>query len=113
MDADELLVLWTSADPETAVNMAFMYAGNAGKLGWFSGVTLLIWGPSARLAAGDAEIREHLAGLGAAGVRLLACRKCADNYGVAKELEAAGVTVDYTGEFLTRWLKEKKSVLSI
>ncbi|MEW5734530.1 MAG: DsrE family protein [Thermodesulfobacteriota bacterium] len=113
MAKDELVLLWTSADREVAVQMAFMYAGNSMRLGWWREVTLLIWGPSARLAAQDPEIRQHLPGLAEAGVRLLACRKCADNYGASAALEAAGVTVVYTGELLTRWIKEGKAVLSV
>ena len=113
MEKDALVILWTSADREVAVQMAFMYAGNAKKLGWWKEVTLLIWGPSARLAAQDPQIREHLPGLAEAGVRLFACRKCADNYGASAKLEAAGVTVVYAGELLTAWIKEGKALLSV
>ena len=57
----KLAVLWTSGDPDVAHNVAFMYAHTAKKVGWFGEVTLIVWGPSQRLLAGDASslIRER------------------------------------------------------
>ena len=57
---DQLLIVWTSADPDVAHKMVFMYAYNAQKNGWWKQVTLLVWGPSAKLSSEDAEIQEAL-----------------------------------------------------
>jgi hypothetical protein len=46
-------------------------------------------------------------------VRVIACRKCAENLYVVEELEKLGVEVFYTGEFLTNWLKSGERVLTI
>ena len=48
-NSNKLAVLWTSDDPNLAEKMAFMYTYNAKKQGWFDEVTLIIWGPSAKL----------------------------------------------------------------
>ena len=70
--AGHLLIVWTSGDPEIAHKMVFMYAYNAQKNGWWDQVTLLIWGPSSKLASEDAKIRESLKKMQEEGVELLA-----------------------------------------
>ena len=51
INPDKLVVLWTSDDPYVADRVALMYTHAAKKAGWFSEVTLIIWGPSAKLTA--------------------------------------------------------------
>ena len=58
--ADQLLIVWTSGDPDVAHKMVFMYANNAQKNGWWDQVTLLIWGPSAKLSSEDKDIQASL-----------------------------------------------------
>ena len=106
----DLLVVWTSRDREVALNMVFMYAGNARKHGWWASVTMLVWGPSQKLLTEDQELQEQMAAMVERGVRFVACKACADSYGIAEELEALGVKVFYTGQFLTEWLRSEASV---
>ena len=118
MNADKdtapgLVVLWISRDPEAARNMALMYAKNSRLKGWWETVHLIVWGPSAQLLAEDAALQEEVADCMAAGVTVLACRACADRYGVAEALEALGITVQYTGEPMTAYLKGGWKVLSV
>ncbi|MFC2080636.1 hypothetical protein ACFLR8_00315 [Bacteroidota bacterium] len=54
--AEQLLIVWTSGDPDVAHKMVFMYAYNAQKNGWWDQVTLLIWGPSSKLSSEDSQI---------------------------------------------------------
>ena len=110
---EKLVVLWTSADRDVALNMAFMYAANSPRFNWWKDVTLLIWGPSAKLLTEDTELQEVVKKMKEAGVHLLACKACADNYGVADKLEALGVTVKYAGGDLTNFLKEGRHVLTL
>ena len=56
MNTDKLVVIWSSADPGVAHNVCFMYTHNAKRRGWFDDVTLIVWGPSAELAARDEAI---------------------------------------------------------
>lgn len=102
---DALCVVWSSSDPEVADNLAFMYAHNALREGWWERVRLIIWGPSAALAARDEHIRARLKEMLADGVEVWACRACADNYGVADRLESLGAEVLYVGGPFTEMLK--------
>ncbi len=105
MKPDKLLVVWTSADREVANNMVFMYSFNAMKQGWWKEVSLLIWGPSQKLLTQDADLQEYVKRMKDAGVKLLACKACADGYGVSADLQKLGVEVKYTGTTLTEMLK--------
>jgi hypothetical protein len=93
-------IVWSSGDRDVALKMVFMYAPNAVKHEWMDEVRLLIWGPSAKLLSVDRELQEQLQVLADAGVELLACKACADSYGVSEQLEKLGVTVRYTGQLL-------------
>ena len=109
---EKLLVVWTSTDREVALNMVLMYTHNALLRQWWAQVTLLIWGPSQPLVLHDAEVREKIAQMGQDGVRLIACRACADQYGIADALSAIGIEVFGTGPTLTEWLKSDGKVIT-
>ena len=109
---EHLLIVWTSGDPDVAHKMVFMYAYNAQKNGWWDQVTLLVWGPSAKLSSEDEKIQESLKKMKDAGMELLACKGCADQYGVSDKLEEIGITVKYTGTYLTDFIKSGKKVIS-
>ena len=109
---DKLLVVWTSADRDVALNMVLMYVHNALRNHWWEQVTLLIWGPSQLLALHDAEVKEKIAEIGQDGVRLIACRACADKYAIVDELSACGIEVFGTGPTLTEWLKSDSRVIA-
>ncbi len=104
-EPSKILVVWTSADREVALNMVFMYTFNAKKNGWWKDVRLLVWGPSAKLLAQDAELKEYVKKMKAAGVELLACKACSDGYGVSGDLGELGVDVKYMGVPFTEMLK--------
>jgi hypothetical protein len=110
--ADHLLIVWTSGDPDVAHKMVFMYAFNAQKNGWWDQVTLLVWGPSAKLSSEDKYIQESLKNMKEQGVELLACKGCADQYGVSAKLEELGIEVKYTGTYLTDFIKSDKKVIT-
>ena len=110
--ANHLLIVWTSGDPEVAHKMVFMYAFNAQKNGWWDQVTLLVWGPSSKLSSEDKDIQASLNKMKEEGVELLACKGCADQYGVSSKLEELGIEVKYTGTYLTDFIKSGKKVIS-
>jgi hypothetical protein len=114
MDAtkDHLCVVWSSADKDVAIRMAFMYTRNSKVKGWWKDVTLVVWGPSAKLLADDPELQDMVKAMGQAGVELLACKACSDSYGVSATLEALGIRVIYMGEPLTDFLKSGARVLT-
>lgn len=103
---DELVVLWTSGDREVALKMAFMYTLNARRFKWgWKNVTLVVWGPSSKLLSADTELQEYLSRIRDAGVKLLACKKCSDMYGVSDNLRRLGIEVKYMGKPLTEYLR--------
>lgn len=111
--ADKLVVLWTSGDKEVATKMVFMYTLNSKRKGWWKEVCLIIWGPSSSMLVGDAELKESLKKMQEAGVEVLACKACADLYGISPELEKLGINVLYVGEPFTRFLKEGCKVITL
>lgn len=112
-DASRLLILWTSGEKETALHMVGMYAVNARSHAWWNEVTVLIWGAAARLAAQDEDVQAKIADLRAAGVRVTACRSCAEKLGVVEKLEEMQIEVFYAGGFLTNWIKSGDQLLSV
>jgi len=104
-DSEKLVVLWTSGDPEVAKKMVFMYTYNAQKNGWWKDITLIIWGPSAKLLTEDKELQETIKNMGEIGIHLLACKGCADQYDVSEDLENLGIEVKYIGVELTDFIK--------
>jgi hypothetical protein len=104
-DSSKLGVVWTSGDRDVAIKMVFMYTLNAKKREWFDEVQLVVWGPSAKLTSVDTEIQAGLAEMAAAGVELVACKACADSYGVSEKLEELGIEVKYMGGPLSDMLK--------
>lgn len=112
LEPTKLMILWTSADREVALDMMLMYAVNAAKHGWWEHVTLIIWGPSQRLFVEDGAVRAEVERLQEAGGRVLACVSCSDRYGLTEALKSHGVEVFGMGAVLTNWLKSGGKILT-
>jgi hypothetical protein len=109
---DHLYLLWTNNNKEVFLNMLAMYALNSKKEAWWNHVTLIIWGPSAKLTSEDTQIQTEIFELIHAGVSVFACKACADIYGVSEKLADFGVDVKYMGLPLTNILKENSKLLT-
>jgi hypothetical protein len=107
-----LAVIWTSGDPDVAHQVCFMYTGNAKKQKWFDEVTLIVWGPSARLLAGDKALQAKIKGMLEDGVKIQACQACADSYGVTEQLRKLGIDVKYMGKPLTDLIQQGWHILT-
>lgn len=107
ISSDQLVIIWTSREREVALNMVFMYARNSKLRGWWNEVKLIVWGPSAKLLSADEELQDQLEGLKQAGVNLMACKACADIYGVSEKLTELGLDVTYVGAPFTEMLKSR------
>ena len=110
--ATKLVVLWTSGDPFVAERMAFMYTLASKKSNWWDEVTLVVWGPSAKLTAEDLKIQAALKKMAAKGVKVQACIVCANNYGVTDDLRELGLEVKPMGRPLSDMLKNGWKVLT-
>ena len=107
-ETDELCVLWTTGDRDVPLKMIFPYLESAAKKNWWNRITLVVWGPSSKVLANDPDLQAGIEGLNKDGVSLLACRSCAEAYGVVPVLTGLGITVILMGEPLTRFLKNPR-----
>lgn len=113
MNEDQLFILWTNADPVTSQKMVLMYATNSMLRSWWSGVTVILWGAPARLAAENAGVQEGIKAAQQAGVKFSACKACADQLNVTEKLLSLGIEVIYWGEPLTRILKQNQKLITV
>lgn len=112
-NSNHLYILWTSKDVETFDEMVFMYAINGIKHKWWDEITVVIWGASARLAGEDEVVQLKIKDLIEGGVKVEACKACADDLGVSQMLESIGVEVKYWGQPLTKVLKSGAKLITV
>lgn len=109
---DKLVIVWTSDDPFLAERMVLMYGHAAKTAGWFKEVTLVIWGPSAKMVAENLKIQEKLKAMQKDGVVMEACIACATAYNVVEDLKKLDLVVKPMGKPLTDYLKGDAKVLT-
>ncbi len=109
---NKLVVIWSSDDPMVAKRIALMYPHAAKRNQWFEEVTLVIWGPSAKLIAEDTELQNKLEQMKKDGIVIKACIACANEYNVTDRLKDLGYDVIPMGEPLTEYLKAEYKVLT-
>ena len=110
----KLNILWTSDNAETAQHMIALYATNALRKEWFEKAEIIIWGGSNTLIQEDEAVQQSVKDMLSAGVRVQACKACADRMGTTELLEELGVEVYYIGEHLSDILKgEGQRLLSV
>jgi hypothetical protein len=59
--SDTLVVLWSSGDRDVAEKACLMYTSAAKKFKWFNELILVVWGPSEKLLAENAALKEKVA----------------------------------------------------
>ena len=109
---DKLVVVWTSDDPNIAEKVALMYTHAAKTSGWFKEVTLVVWGPSAKLISENIKLQEKVKAMQKDGVVVEACIVCANAYGVTEDLRKLSYDVKGLGKPLTDYLKSGVKVLT-
>ena len=112
-EADKLYILWTNADIITTEKMVMMYALNSMLHHWWSEVTVIIWGATAKLAGENQQIQERIKIAMHAGVKFTACKACTDQLGVTERLAGLGVEAVYWGEGLTELIKSGKYLITV
>ena len=108
---EKLVIVWSSADRDVALQMVFMYASTSKQLGMWDDMTLVVWGPSAKLLAEDEMLQVLIKNMINAGIVVKACKLCSDHYGVSVKLEKLGIIVKYMKE-LTDYIKEGRHILT-
>lgn len=89
-----------------------MYTFNSKTKEWWDDVCLIIWGPSSKLLSEDKELQEYVARMLEADVEIVACKACADSYGISDTLENLGVEVKFMGQPLTYILKQNTKLIT-
>jgi len=110
---DTLNILWTTNNKETFFTMLSMYAINSKLNNWWKDVNIIIWGASAKLAGEDSQVQTEMIEMMHQGIRIEACRDCADNFNVTGILEKIGINVRYMGLPLTEYIKQDQKFLFI
>lgn len=107
----KLHVLWTTGEKDVALRMIFIYLLDAKGVGWWDEIHLIIWGPSAKLLAGDRMIQREVDMLLQSGIDVEACMGCTEAYGVTEKIKALGINVRYMGEALTEILQGNEKLV--
>lgn len=110
---DKLFILWTSGEKLTFDEMVFMYAYNSITHQWWKDITLIIWGASTELAGKDTHVQHKLKKMHDIGIKVTACKACADDLDVTETLEKTGVDVKYWGTPLTEVLNSEAKLITI
>ncbi|UFS63659.1 DsrE family protein [Sulfurimonas sp. HSL-3221] len=106
MSKTKLLIVWTNGDKEVAMKLPLLYGSVILERGYWEEAHLMIWGPSIKLAAADAEVQARLKQMQESGVTMSACIVCTEDYEATDALAALGVENTHTGEMLTACLKD-------
>lgn len=109
----KLNILWVTDNKTTVINMLTPYAINSKTRGWWSEISVIIWGASARLIATDTQVQTEVLEMINQGVKVEACKNCSDEFGVTDDLVKLGVSVRYMGETLTDHIKKGETILTI
>jgi hypothetical protein len=79
-----LIIVWTNGDREVALKMVFMYTLNAKTREWWDDITLVVWGPSAKILTEDEELQGYMKRIMDSGVTVKACKGCSDQNGLSE-----------------------------
>ncbi len=109
---DKLVIVWSTQDPMVAERMILMYSTAAKQLGWWKEVTIIVWGPSAKLIAENEKIQKQLSSMLKLGIKIEVCKACSDMYGVSDTHVKLGHDVKFMGKYLTEYLKSDAKVIT-
>ena len=104
--ASKVFVVLSSGDREVALEVGLVYPLNAAKKKWMDEVKVVIFGPSERIVAYDAEVQGRIKDLQAVGIEVMACKWCSDRMGISQKLEDMGIKVVYVGSIMSELLRE-------
>lgn len=89
-----------------------MYVLNSMRNGWWEKITLIVWGPSAKLLSEDQELQIMMGQMMETGIDVKACQACTDHYGVSNKLRSMDIEVKFMGKDLTSFLKGPYKVVT-
>ncbi len=104
---DKLAIVWITDNEEAALNMVLMYALKSNQKKWWKECRLITWGPSNKLVCSSEVVQEQIKQIQEAGVKVMACQRCAEQYGLVSQLTDMGIEVRLMGEPFTEYLKDE------
>jgi len=110
---NKLVVLWKTDHQIDIDEMVLPYLKGSKKNGWWDEVEVIIWGASQKAIAESLELQNQIKELMGLGIKISACKKCADDLCVADQLSRIGVDVLYTGVLLTNHLQSNTTVITL
>lgn len=109
---NKLLIVWSTEEVEVAKKMVLLYGSVILPRGYWDTAHLMVWGPSARVLAENADLQQMLKTVQQSGVETSVCVVCSDEYGVSDTLASLGVKPIHTGELLTEALQDDWKVIT-
>ncbi|MDT8337416.1 MAG: hypothetical protein RQ856_06295 [Candidatus Izemoplasmatales bacterium] len=109
----KLVVLWKSDNLVDIEEMITPYIIASKKNKWWDEVEVIIWGASQKVVATDDEVKRKVALMMKQNINVYACKKCAEDLGIEKELSSQHINVMYTGELLTEFLQSDAKVITL
>ena len=109
---NELLIVWTTDNKDTIMNMILLYAHKAKLEGWFDEVNILVWGASQQVLSEDKDMQEKIKEMIDDGIKIVACKKCAENMYIESHLSSCNVELLYSGKFLSEWAQSGKPLMT-
>lgn len=102
----KLLVVWKSDNDIDINSFITPFAVNSKKNNWMDDVEVLIWGASTDYIKDNVNAQEKVRKMIETGIKVKACKYCADQCSASKTLESLGVEVVYTGVYLSEKLND-------
>lgn len=102
----KLLIVWKSDSYHNIELFIKPFALNSKKKEWFHDVEVLIWGISSLRVKGFKSAQNIVKEMISTGIKVGACKYCADKTRATKKLESLGVNVFYAGEYLSEKMKD-------
>jgi len=110
--ATKVFILVGSGDKEVVKWPGLKYPWKATTEKWMEEVKVILFGPAEKLAAYDSEVQQKIRDLQEAGVEIMACKACSDEWNITGTLEEAGIEVIYVGPVISQLLKDGWASLS-
>ena len=104
---DKLAMIWITDNEEAALNMILMYTLKSNQNKWWKECRLITWGPSNKVVCSNKEVQELIQQIQKEGVKVMACQRCAERYGLVDQLTDMGIEVRLMGEPFTEYLKDE------
>ncbi len=104
--ANKVFIVLASGDKDVAMLTALEYPLRCAKNKWMDEIKVIIFGPSERLLAFDADVQARVKEIQAAGVEVMACRPPAERLGVTQAIEKLGIKVEYVGPIISQMMKD-------